>query len=336
MVARPSHKWWRAALFARRIGPDRRSREESRGQQRDQHPAGCGDARAVPPHEVPALVRAGGARRQRDPELPVEPGRAPRRDPDLQARDRDRDRPADGGSIIVRDNAAGIAHERLGASLPGGGAAGRRQRAVPVRRRHEGGVLLVRQGVVAAHHDLGEEVVRRVEFDVPQIVASRDESLDVVEEPTDWRTHFTEITMTQPLPDASHARRSGKIKTYLGGIYRQFLRNGDVEILFNGEPVEYEEPTILVAPRYNDRGRRAAPLAQGRGHPPGLGPPGHGLRRRSGRRVDASRPAWPSSTATRWSPGRARRCTSRSDIFGRSTASSPSESSVSCTWTTST
>ena len=48
--------------------------------------------------------------------------------------------------------------------------------------------------------------------------------------------------MTQPAPHARTRKTLGKIKTYLGGIYRQFLRNGDVEILFNGERVEYDEP----------------------------------------------------------------------------------------------
>jgi hypothetical protein len=49
------------------------------------------------------------------------------------------------------------------------------------------------------------------------------------------------------------ARTLGKIKTYLGGIYRQFLRDGELELLVNKEPVEFQEPKILVAPRYNDR-----------------------------------------------------------------------------------
>jgi len=37
---------------------------------------------------------------------------------------------------------------------------------------------------------------------------------------------------------APQRRTLGKIREYLGGIYRQFLRNGDVEILVNGEPVD--------------------------------------------------------------------------------------------------
>ena len=96
------------------------------------------------------------------------------------------------------------------------------------------------------------DVVRSVTFDVPQIVASRDESLAVIEEPTDWRSHFTEITMSR-LHRSMHARTLGKVKTYLGGIYRQFLRNGDVDIFLNGEPLTYDEPVILEAARYNDR-----------------------------------------------------------------------------------
>lgn len=159
----------------------------------------------------------------------------------------------DGGLIVVRDNAAGIAHtdwERaFKVAEPPSDNSGLSQFGVGMKAAC---CWFSREWSLRTTH-LGEQVIRNVEFDVPAIVASRDETLDVLLEPTDWRTHFTEITMRN-LYRAPHAKTLTKIKNYLGGIYRQFLRNGDVDIVFNGEYVEYDEPKILVAPRYNDRG----------------------------------------------------------------------------------
>jgi hypothetical protein len=158
----------------------------------------------------------------------------------------------DTGTIVVRDNAAGIAHNdwerafRVGE--PPADATGLSQFGVGMKAAC---CWFAREWSLRTSH-LGEQVVRSVRFDVPTIVASREEMLQVVEEWTDWRTHFTELTMTS-LHRSPQTKTLGKIKSYLGGIYRQFLRNGDVEIIFNGETVEYDEPKVLVAPRYNDR-----------------------------------------------------------------------------------
>lgn len=160
---------------------------------------------------------------------------------------------ADGGSITVRDNAAGIAstdwERAFRVAEPPADASGLSQFGVGMKAA----CCWFAKEWTLRTTNLGENVVRSVTFDVPQIVASRDESLAVIEEPTDWRSHFTEVTMTR-LHRSMHTRTLDKVKTYLGGIYRQFLRNGDVDILLNGEALTYDEPVILEAARYNDRG----------------------------------------------------------------------------------
>jgi hypothetical protein len=152
-----------------------------------------------------------------------------------------------GGSIAVRDNAAGIAHgdwhRAFLVAEPPADSSGLSQFGIGMKAAC---CWFAKNWSLRTTH-LGEEVTRSVAFDVPEIMATRDETLTVVEEPTDWRTHFTEIRMTN-LHRAPQTKTLGKIKDYLGGIYRQFLRNGDVEILFNGQPITYEEPPVLVAP----------------------------------------------------------------------------------------
>lgn len=160
---------------------------------------------------------------------------------------------SDGGTITVRDNAAGIDAEDWGRAFqvaePPADATGLSQFGVGMKAAC---CWFAKEWSVRTTA-LGAGIVRSVDFDVPKIVASRDERLFVREEWIEPAEHFTVIEMRN-LHRPVHARTLGKIRTYLGGIYRQFLRDGELELTVNGEAVKYDEPAILVAPRYNDRG----------------------------------------------------------------------------------
>ena len=158
---------------------------------------------------------------------------------------------SNGGSIVVRDNAAGINAQdwerAFRVAEPPADATGLSQFGVGMKAAC---CWFARNWSVRTTA-LGSDVVRSVNFDVPQIVASRDETLTVVEEPVALDEHFTVIEMTN-LYRPVQTRTLGKIRAYLGGIYRQFLREGEITLLVNGEAVQYAEPAVLVARRYND------------------------------------------------------------------------------------
>src|SRR3954453_7549437 len=157
----------------------------------------------------------------------------------------------DGGSVVVRDNAAGIAASDWGRAFkvaePPADASGLSQFGVGMKAAC---CWFAREWSLRTTH-LGDTVIRSVVFDVPQIIASRDETLTVEDEATDWRSHFTEIRMWD-LHRIPQKRTLGKMKAYLGSMYREFLRNGDILILFNDEQVTYDEPQILKAARWSD------------------------------------------------------------------------------------
>jgi hypothetical protein len=44
----------------------------------------------------------------------------------------------------------------------------------------------------------------------------------------------------------------GKVKEHLADIYRAFIRDGSLQLLFNGDPLIYAEPHVLEAPYYRD------------------------------------------------------------------------------------
>lgn len=158
-----------------------------------------------------------------------------------------------GGTIVVRDNAAGIAHgdwqRAFLVAEPPADATGLSQFGVGMKAAC---CWFAKNWSLRTSH-LGEEIIRSVSFDIPEIVATRDESLAVLDEATDWRTHFTEIRMTN-LYRTPQTKTQAKIKEYLGAIYRQFLRNGDVELFFNGDPISFQEHPVLTAPLWSEPG----------------------------------------------------------------------------------
>jgi hypothetical protein len=98
---------------------------------------------------------------------------------------------------------------------------------------------------------LGEPIERRIEFDIQRIVTDQIEELAVEERPVPSEAHYTivELFDVRNLPAG---RTSGKIKEHLTDIYREFLRRGDVQIIYRGELLKYEEPPVLRARAFDN------------------------------------------------------------------------------------
>lgn len=103
---------------------------------------------------------------------------------------------------------------------------------------------------------LGENVERIVRFDVARIVRDGLEELEVEETPGREGGHFTEVVLHEPfrLPAG---RTVGKIKEHLTDIYRCFIREGRLELVFNGDRLAWEEDAVLVAPWDRDPEKKA-------------------------------------------------------------------------------
>lgn len=156
----------------------------------------------------------------------------------------------DGGKLIVRDNAGGIHEGDYGRAF--------RPAQIPPDRS---GLAEFGMGMKSAAcwfspkwfvrtSAIGEDVQRKVTFDIEKIVNDDIEELDVEAVPVDPSIHFTEIQLHQ-LFNIPHGRTVAKIKEHLCDIYRVYTRDGLVVIRFNGEELVYEEPGILVAPMYD-------------------------------------------------------------------------------------
>lgn len=99
---------------------------------------------------------------------------------------------------------------------------------------------------------LDDAIVRTVQFDIDNIINDDLEELVIQETAAPAEQHFTEIV----LENVFHlpvGRTVGKLKEHLTDIYRVFMRDDVLELRFNGERLEYTEPTVLTAPYYKDK-----------------------------------------------------------------------------------
>ena len=96
---------------------------------------------------------------------------------------------------------------------------------------------------------LGEPVERTISFDIATIVRDDIEELEVVESQATPDSHFTEITLLDPY-NKLQTRTGGKIREHLASIHRIFLRDGLLDLRFDGEKLKYETPPVLVQPYF--------------------------------------------------------------------------------------
>lgn len=157
--------------------------------------------------------------------------------------------PKDDGRIIIRDNAAGIFESEYARAF--------RPAEVPP---DQSGLAEFGMGMKSAAcwfarnwtvrtSALGENVERTISFDISKIVKDRIEELSITTKQISEKSHFTEITL-QGLHRPPQTRTLGKIKEHLGGIYRIFIREGILNLSFDGEILTYSEPKILRASYY--------------------------------------------------------------------------------------
>jgi hypothetical protein len=157
----------------------------------------------------------------------------------------------DGGTITIRDNAGGIPLSEYERAF--------RPAAVPLDRS---GLSEFGMGMKSAAcwfsrewyvrtSALGEAREGEVRFDIASIVEKELEDLDIIITPAEVNSHYTEVVLRN-LYKVPQGRTLAKIKEHLASIYRIFIREGEIELFFNREALQYNTPAILQAPFYKD------------------------------------------------------------------------------------
>ena len=154
--------------------------------------------------------------------------------------------------ISIRDNAAGIHESEYDRAF--------RPAAIPPNRT---GLAEFGMGMKSAAcwfaprwtvrtSALGEPVERTVHFDIENIVSDDIEELTIHEKGAARESHYTEIV----LEDVFHVpvgRTVAKLKEHLTDIYRAFMREGILELRFNGDALEHRQPKILKTTYFKDK-----------------------------------------------------------------------------------
>ena len=100
---------------------------------------------------------------------------------------------------------------------------------------------------------IGEDVERTLNWSTKTITEGGAQSLMPEAKKVSINDHYTVITLNNLIHPPTGPRTVAKIKAYLPNIYREFIRDNDIEILWNGEVLKVEQPTILVAPPQWDK-----------------------------------------------------------------------------------
>ncbi len=153
--------------------------------------------------------------------------------------------------ISIRDNAAGIAIADFARAF--------RPAAIPPDRS---GLAEFGMGMKSAAcwfapqwsvrtSAFGEAVARTVRFDIENIVNDEIEELEIQEGPEAVDRHYTEIVL-ENIFNVPAGRTVGKLKDHLTDIYRVFIREGTLELRFNGDPLFPQETPVLNAPYFRE------------------------------------------------------------------------------------
>lgn len=88
-------------------------------------------------------------------------------------------------------------------------------------------------------------------FDVAQIVDTNQQELPIASRQISPNSHFTEIVLLN-LHKPPQTKTITKIKEHLASIYRVFIREGIIELFYNGQQLSYPEVKFLHAALYAD------------------------------------------------------------------------------------
>lgn len=158
-----------------------------------------------------------------------------------------------GGRVVIRDNAAGIALADFPRAF--------RAAEVPPDRSSlsEFGMGMKTAASWFAKEwkvttsVAGDPVERSVDFNIDEIEATKRDTIDVKETPISPESHFTTVELLR-LNHMPQTKTIGKIRAHLSSIYREFLRSRLLELDFRGDRLEFKEVEPLVAARTGEPG----------------------------------------------------------------------------------
>ncbi len=154
--------------------------------------------------------------------------------------------------IIITDNAAGIAEEAYQTAFEPAHKPDDDQGLNEFGMGMKDAALWLGDKWQVISSALDEPVERDMIFDLIEVSKNNLEELPYDERMAEATTHKTTIIITKPTRNAPAQSKLQKIQEDLAGIYREFLRSGEVIIKVNKDLLVFEEYEVLKAPYYAD------------------------------------------------------------------------------------
>ena len=98
----------------------------------------------------------------------------------------------------------------------------------------------------------GEKVRKTLVFNLKEVVDNEETELPVKVESAKENDHYTIISLTRLTHNKPSVRQLPNIKKHLSSIYTKFIREGTLNLVINGERMEYTELKCLEAPYYKN------------------------------------------------------------------------------------
>jgi hypothetical protein len=100
--------------------------------------------------------------------------------------------------------------------------------------------------------NINENLVKKFTVDVNKILKTGESSIGPTVQKRDCEP-YTEIIIKKPFKGRITSANSRNIKDYLSDIYRWFLFDGVIDILYNGERIEFDPPKYKTLPYVDDK-----------------------------------------------------------------------------------
>lgn len=98
---------------------------------------------------------------------------------------------------------------------------------------------------------LNETEEKTMKFDMNKIFEDKIEELEFISITSDKSYHYTIIELENVNKMPRHKGLS-KVKSHLASIYRDFIRKGILKLVVNNSELNFSNPKILTAPKYDD------------------------------------------------------------------------------------
>ena len=159
----------------------------------------------------------------------------------------------DGGKVTIKDNAAGIGDEDMIRAFeigtPPEDTTGNNEFGMGMKVA----ACWYAKNWTVETKSSRENFFKRVSVDVRKISKTNDASIEIEKFTKKNNTSYTIITLENLNKFPTAGPTTDKIKKYLSSMYRNYLRRGTVDIIFNGEKLYFDDITYLNDAREEDK-----------------------------------------------------------------------------------